>query len=419
MSFVYDTFSFEEIQDEKVFTPKQIHRYLGSLIESDLKLKNIWVEGEVYNFSQSSSGHIYFSLKEEDTTLDCTYFRRRQSKIFSNHLEIKNGITILAFGDITFYRKNGKCQLNVRKISEGTKESLIFKKIQEIYEKLLKEGIFEESKKKKLPFLPVTIGIATSEYGAVLRDIIQVSRHRFPEINIVIAPCLVQGEEAAESISKAIEILNDPFYQVDVIIAGRGGGSFDDLLPFSEEVVVRAFANSKIPIVSAVGHQINRPLCELAADKAAATPSNAAEIVVPEIQNIKMQLEKLEERIRSLLLTKISNYQSQLKFLLNRRFYQEPIRLLDPYYQYLDELVQKIQQHIENLLKKKSNELRILEEKLKRLNPEDPLQRGYALVLRHATKEIIKNAKEVNEKEMLQIQFSMGSLLAKVIKKST
>ncbi len=417
MDDLKDTFTFESIEQEKIYSPKKILNYLNSLIEDDLTLKNIWVEGEVYNFSQSSNGHIYFSLKEEDTTLDCTYFKGRQNKFFLNQFEIKNGITILALGDITLYKKNGKCQLNVKQISEGTKENLIFKKIQQTYEKLLKEGLFDESKKKKLPLLPITIGIATSEFGAVLRDIIQVAKNRFPEINIVIASCVVQGEEAVESIANAIEILNDPFYQVDVIIAGRGGGSFDDLLPFSEEVVVRAFANSKVPIVSAVGHQINKPLCELAADKVAATPSNAAEIVVPDIQNIKMLLNTIEEKIRNIVLARISYYQNQLRILFHRRLYLDPIRILEPHYQYLDELFRKIQLYIEDFLKKKSNELRILEEKLKRLNPQEPLRRGYALVFKHPSKELIKNTKEIQEEDLLQIQFSDGSVFTKVIKR--
>ncbi|MFN3605147.1 MAG: exodeoxyribonuclease VII large subunit [Leptonema sp. (in: bacteria)] len=415
-NFIERTSLYEKIQDEKIYTPKQINHYLGNLIDKDQTLKNIWIEGEVYNFSQASSGHIYFSLKEGDTTLDCTYFKTRQNNFFLNQIEIKNGITLLAFGDVIFYKKVGKCQFNVKKISEGNRENLIYKRILQTYEKLLKEGLLDEKRKRKLPFLPITIGIATSEFGAAIRDIIQVSKNRFPEINIIIAPCVVQGEEAIESITKAIEILNDPIFNVDVIIAGRGGGSFDDLLPFNEETVVRAFANSKIPIVAAVGHQINKPLCEFAADKAAATPSNAAEITVPEIEKIKSQLKYFEERIKKIILTKIQIYQTQLKLLTHRKLYEDPFVLLENYYQTLDETIEKIKLNIQKIFQKNANGLILLEEKLKRLNPEEPLRRGYALIQRKNTNEYVKQAKSLREKEMIYIRFYRDSLVAEVVK---
>ncbi len=404
-----------EAEDVNIFTPKDIILKLYKFINSINELKSIWVEGEVYNFKKNSqTGHIYFSLKDGEYTLDCTYFRHNQNYKIQNQIEIQNGKKILAYGNISLYKVNGKCQLNVEKISERNIKGSIYEKILKIYEKLKSEGLFDDGKKKKLPLLPINLGIATSDTGAAIRDIIKIAKNRFPMINIYIAPCLVQGDKAKESIINAIKLLNRPEYQIDVIIVGRGGGSFEDLLVFNEEEIVRAFANSRVPIVAAIGHQIDHPICEYAADKVAATPSNAAEICVPEIKTINETLLDWERKLNFALKKNLELKKYFLEQIMNHLVWKKPIEiLLDDSYQKVEILENRLKKAIISQLEKKYYKLQIQEEKLKHLNPQAPLNRGYTFVT-NQNNQIIKNAIDLKINENVKIHFASDMAIAEI-----
>jgi exodeoxyribonuclease VII large subunit len=403
-----------ELEDEPIFTPKDVVNKLYEIIHAQKELKNIWVEGEVYNFKKNTqSGHIYFSLKDEHTNLECVYFLQNQVRDTLNGVEIKDGKIIRAFGDIRVYKKNGHCQLNVEKISDANSIGNILRKILATYKKLQEEGLFALERKKKIPEVPLNLGIATSDSGAALRDIIKVAKSRFPQINIYIAPCHVQGEKAKESIINAIKILNNPVYKIDVIIVGRGGGSFEDLIIFSEEDVVRAFADSTVPVVSAVGHQIDRPLCEYAADVVAITPTEAAQKCVPIIEEKKEKIEYYIKKIQSLLIYRLNFYKEKWHSISKRYIWKEPQNLFLDYYQYLDQSEDRLKKNFINLLKQKYFQLQILEEKLKQLNPHAPLKRGYAYVTDKQNK-IIKKGSEIKQKDKIFIHFLEDVVHAKV-----
>jgi exodeoxyribonuclease VII large subunit len=247
-----DSYSTEE---NRVYTVTEITRSIKWKIEGSEEYKGVWIQGEIYNLTLHSSGHIYFSLKDDNAVINVTFFKNANRSL---KFKLEEGISVLVFGNITLFEKRGTYQVNVFQVRlEGIGE--LQKRIEQLKKKLHQEGIFDPDKKKPIPMLPKRIGVVTSPTGAAVRDIIKVALRRFPEMEIVIAPSKVQGDDAAPTIAQAIEVLNDPACNIDVIIAGRGGGSFEDLLPFNEEIVVRAFFNSRVPIISAVGHQIDHP----------------------------------------------------------------------------------------------------------------------------------------------------------------
>ena len=253
--------------NEKIYTITEITREIKNSLEQSPKFNQIWIKGEISNLTIHSSGHIYFTLKDENAVLSVTFFRYANKRL---KFKLEEGMSVITLGGITVFEKRGSYQMNVQQVLlEGVGE--LQKKIEQLKKKLTAEGIFDIDKKQLIPFLPKRIGIVTSPTGAAIRDIIKVALRRFPTIEIILAPAKVQGDDAVPTIIRGIEELNEPKWNIDVIIAGRGGGSFEDLMPFNEEPVIRAFFNSTIPIISAVGHQIDHPLSVDAADIAAPT----------------------------------------------------------------------------------------------------------------------------------------------------
>ena len=240
---------------QKVYTVAELTRSIKRTLEGRAEFNNLWVKGEIFNLTVHSSGHIYFSLRDNDAVISAVFFRHANRNLT---FKLKEGMNILALGSITVYEKRGSYQINVSMVKqEGLGE--LQKRIEMLKQKLAAEGVFSPERKRPIPFLPRRLGIATSPTGAAVQDIIKVALRRYPTIEIIIAPAVVQGVDAPVSIARAIEELNRPEYRIDCIIAGRGGGSFEDLMPFNEELVVRAFYNSRVPIISAVGHQIDHP----------------------------------------------------------------------------------------------------------------------------------------------------------------
>ncbi|MCS7204166.1 MAG: exodeoxyribonuclease VII large subunit [Leptospiraceae bacterium] len=387
--------------EENVYTPKQILSQIKKLITSQSEFKNIWIEGEIVNYKPHND-KIFFSLKENDVTLDCVIFN---SSSIKDNSELKDGRKIRALGYITLFDKNGRCQFIVRSFSVVLDKGEVLKKIEELKETLQKEGLFDEARKRELPKYPKTLGVATSLFGAALRDIVQSARKRFPPINIVIAPCFVQGKGAEESIAQAIQLLNQR--KVDVIIAGRGGGSFEDLIAFSSEIVVRAFANSQVPIVSAVGHQIDKPLSDLAADKSAITPTKAVEISVPDVSEIMKKLDGYQRQIEFSSLNKIKSKETKFTALSQRVIFTHPEKILEKSQNRFENLEKSLFVFAEKVFLKIFSKFQILNEKIEFLNPLLPLEKGYAIV-RSKDQQIKKSIEEIKEKEELYIHLSGG-----------
>ena len=277
----------------RAITVSELNRQARALLERGLG--RVWVEGEISNLARPASGHVYFSLKDETAQLRCAWFRQRQR---GPTIHLKNGDRMLAFGKISIYEARGDYQLIVEQVEEAG-EGELRRRFEALKKALDAEGLFDEERKQPLPTLPNRIGVVTSPSGAAIRDIISVLRRRFPAIPVVVYPTAVQGETAADEIAAAIRKAEDRG-ECDVLIVGRGGGSLEDLWSFNEEAVARAIADCDIPIVSAVGHEVDVTIADLVADLRAPTPSGAAELVVPDQAEWQRQLDRTAGRIASL-----------------------------------------------------------------------------------------------------------------------
>ncbi|MBX7059145.1 MAG: exodeoxyribonuclease VII large subunit [Leptospirales bacterium] len=400
-------------------------------LQSDLGLRDIWVEGEIANLNQHSSGHVYFSLKDAQSTLSCTLFRPAAQR--HKHLRLQNGAKLLAQGTVSVYAPRGQYQFNVvRLVAAGEGELRL--KIEELRRRLEMEGLFQAKRKRALPELPLTLGVATASTGAAIQDIIRVARTRFPTLNILLAPCIVQGDGAEDSIVAAIEALQTPALGVDLIIAGRGGGSFEDLLAFNSEKVARAFAGCQIPIISAVGHEIDHPISDLAADAFAATPSAAVERAIPELEALLDQLEDLPLRMKVALRNRRRNGQDRLNRLLQSRIFRQPQSMLADRMQSLDLAARDLRDGMSTLLRDRreklqpfqllpaycgrmlqnqSKRLSIAAERLQNFSPLATLQRGYAVV-RNERQLVIRSARQAQPGERLEILLAEGRLAVHV-----
>ncbi len=403
-------------------------------LESETELQNLWVEGELLNLVKHSSGHIYFSVKDEKSQLHCTFFKG--SNLRYRHLALKNGIKVLIFGSVRSYIQRGGYQFNVqRAILAGEGELRL--EIEEIKKRLKSEGLFDIDRKKSLPFLPVTLGIATAASGAAVKDIMRIALERYPNLNIILAPCQVQGPTAPASIVSAIQNLQSATLKVDVIILGRGGGSFEDLLAFNDESVLRAITDCSIPIVSAVGHEIDSPLSDLVADYSAPTPTAAAEQVIPNIYELLDFLEENTVRMRVSLENYNREWQQKLDKILQSRVYEEPLFLLQERWLSLDHIERRIQDTIQSIHQKACStyerfsylprmfyeknvtvlrqSYELLWERLQNFSPLDTLTRGYAIVL-NENKESVASSEEIHVDEIVDVRLAKGSFLAKVTK---
>lgn len=418
-------------EDARLLTPTGVNSLVQQLLQSEPELFHVWVEGEITDCNHHSSGHIYFSLKDSNSTLRCNYFKSANQK---RTVDLKDGKKIRAYGDISVYVKNGSYSLNVLRVAEAGLGD-VYERLKKTYKKLLDEGLFDEARKKPLPTLPITIGVATAATGAAIRDIIQVARSRFPKVNILLAPCIVQGSEALKSVPAAIEVLNLEQFQVDVIIAGRGGGSFDDLMPFNEEPIIRAFANSRVPIIAAVGHQIDHPLCEFAADVVAATPSNGAEIAVPVIGEVFYSIDSELQTIANYLNKTISQSKSRLDYIESSKVYQVPVSILEPFQYRLDQSFSKLKTLststmeslrnqiksfdslpllIERQLTQFKHRLSLATDRLDTLSPLATLKRGYSIVTDEQGK-IVRSTSELKINQLVGVALGDGKFKSAVI----
>jgi len=420
----------EEEVKPRVYTVAQINGLIKSEIENNDYLSSVWVSGEVYNLTYHSSGHIYFTLKDDSSSISAVFFKYANKNL---KFKLEEGMKVLVFGGITVFEKRGSYQLNVLQARpDGAGE--LQKRIEQLKKKLTEEGIFDQSRKKKLPFIPARLGVVTSPTGAAVRDIIKVALRRYPNIEIIIAPAKVQGDDAAVSIATAIRELNKPHWGIDVIIAGRGGGSFEDLMAFNEEIVIRAFADSKVPIISAVGHQIDHPLSDDAADVAAPTPSAAAEIAVPVKSDIVDEIEYMKTRMSNSLSNKYTKYNTALQSIISRKIFKSPYEILNSRQMILSEIENRMIFLMKNrvsslrekflrlpdvsklhkkILVQKKHDLELMIQNLNNLSPLNIMSRGYSIVL-DKNKSLIKSVKKLKQDDTVEIKFIDGSALAQI-----
>ncbi len=420
-----------EINSEvQFYTVTEINRHIKFELEENPHFNNIWIKGEIYNLTYHSSGHIYFTLKDDGAVISAVFFRYANKNL---KFKLEEGMSVLVFGGLTVFEKRGSYQFNVLSARpEGAGE--LQKRIEQLKKKLAEEGIFEPGRKRQLPFLPKRIGVATSPTGAAVRDIIKVALRRFPNIEIIIAPAKVQGDDAPLSIARAIAELNRPELAVDVIIAGRGGGSFEDLFAFNEEIVVRAFFNSRVPIISAVGHQIDHPLCDDAADVAAPTPSAAAELAVPQKKDLSDEIAYLHNRISTALLNSYTRDKTRLRNVVSKKVFRDPYEIVNFRGMLLNEMENRIAfsmkhiisgkkeeflslpdiTHIEkNLVRKLRHRFEMQVQAIHNLSPLAVMGRGYSIVTDKDNK-IIKSVENINEGDTLRIRLSDGRINADV-----
>ena len=389
---------------DTVFSVTQITDLIKGILENSFR--SVKIEGEISNWRPSAAGHIYFTLKDNNAQIKAVIFRNAAYKLA---FKPKDGDKVRCTGSLSVYAPQGNYQIIINTMElAGTGN--ILQMLEERKKKLAAEGLFNSEKKKALPLYPKTIGVVTSPTGAAIRDILNVSKRRNPNINITVLPAIVQGEDAAQTIVKMIEIAN--FYKLcDVLIVGRGGGSLEDLLPFSEESVVRAIAASKIPTISAVGHEIDWALCDYAADKRAPTPSAAAEMAVPILSDIQQNITFYKNDLYNSIKQKIEKTRLMIKsfnpqnFEVQFRNIQQP--LLNRYAYAKENLVKNMQDKIKDLRTRILNNKTILEN----ASPDTILQRGYSMVTDEEGK-IIRNADQVSSGSKIIVKPAQGSLKA-------
>ncbi len=389
--------------NQRIFTVSEINRYIKGIFEEDILLSGLLIKGEISNFKPHRSGHIYFTLKDEGGAVSCVMFRS-----YAQHLMFvpENGMSIIIKGYVSLYEKSGQYQVYVQSMDPAGKGTLQLA-YEQLKNKLQQKGYFDEKRKKNIPFYPNTIGIITSGTGAAIRDIIQIAKRRNPSISLVVYPVLVQGNEAAASIANGIRQFNR-WGQADVLIIGRGGGSLEDLWAFNEEVVAHAIFESKIPIISAVGHETDFTISDFVADLRAPTPSAAAELAVPSKMELVTQIHAQKKRLDTLMQYKLNSLIEQLYSLKNRSFFRHPLELIHPYQQYMDQIERALYKNINNLLKDFRTQLLQMMDKLELLSPLSHLQRGYSIIL-NKDNSLITSVNQIKKEDLLSLKIHDGT----------
>ena len=393
---------------DDVYSVSQVNKLIKALVEGERRFANIQVRGEISNFKRYSSGHCYFTLKDAGGVLKAVMFKTAARSL---RFEPQNGDTVIAVGRISVYERDGVYQLYTDlMIPEGTGDLMLA--FEQLKQKLLNEGLFDESRKKQLPVNPKTVGIITSPSGAAVRDLITVSRRRNKGIKLLLYPVRVQGKEAPAEIAHAIEFMNRN-KMADVLIVGRGGGSIEELWAFNEEQTVRAVAASEIPVVSAVGHETDFTLTDFAADKRAATPSQAAEIVVADANAYLNSVAELEKRLKNTVLKRLALSETTLKRLQNSWALSNPQRMLEGRMQRFDFASVRLEQVFNADLTQKQHSCGVLAAKLDALSPLTVLARGYS-VTENTDGKIIRSIADVRWGDEIVTQVGDGNVISVV-----
>ncbi len=391
-----------------IFSVSQITRTISRTIEQDPKLQNVWVKGQISNLGTPASGHIYFTLKDQKSTIRSVVFRSSATRM---RFMPSNGEEVLVHGKINIYAASSEYQIVVDKI-EPMGIGALQRAYEELKKRLADEGLFETQHKKPLPAFPKKIGVITSKTGAAIQDISQQLQKRFPLSELLLHPTLVQGENAAAQIENAIQVMNNRS-DIDVLIVGRGGGSIEDLWAFNEEIVARAIFASTIPIISAVGHETDFTIADMVADHRSPTPSAAVEHVVPDQQEILTHLKAQQERLRNLVLRRFANQREELMVMEDGLSPVKRKDAINELYQSIDNLEASFHQSLSKKIAAKNDLLQAFADRLNGLSPLATLKRGYSIA-RTSTGEIITSNNAVNVGDRIDVTLSDGALVCTV-----
>lgn len=390
-----------------VYSISELNKYLKTLLSFDKILQDIWVKGQIGTFTKASSGHSYFTLRDSDSTINCIMFQGT----FSGVNELETGMSVVAHGRIAIYEPRGQLQMIVDVIQpEGV--GLLQIQFDQMKEKLNKEGLFDESRKRLIPKFPNRIAVITSPTGAVWQDIQNVISRRYPVVELILIPSIVQGDTATKSLVNAFEILNN-LKDVDVVIVARGGGSLEDIWSFNEELVARAVYASSVPVISAIGHETDFTIIDMVADLRAPTPSVAAEIVVPD----KEELLEIVSNNRSKLLFYIETLIQRNRIYLES--FPQNLEKLIPDFDFLrikiDDCLNAIVKQFGHDIVIKKTKTQSLLERLNSLNPNDVLRRGFAIVQNKKNDKIIQDSNDIKSGDLVNITLNKGNLDAEVL----
>lgn len=388
-------------------TVSDLNRYIKDKIADDEYLNNILIKGEISNFKNHYTGHMYFTLKDEKSLIKCIMFKSYAAKLT---FMPKDGMKVMILGGVSVFERDGVYQIYVRAMEEDGLGDL-YTKYQELKEKLEKQGLFDEEHKMKIPQMPKVIGVLTSQTGSVIRDIINVSTRRNPNVYIRLLPVPVQGEGAAEKIAYGIEYMNRNKL-ADVLILARGGGSLEDLWPFNEEIVAHNIYNSEIPIISAVGHETDFTIADFVADLRAPTPSAAAELAVPDIYEVKRKINTYQDRLRSSLIKKVELMKLRYEKCMASSEFREPLRKVNDNYLKIDTYIKQLEGLIKTKQEKVKTKYIKQVAKLDALSPLKTLYRGYSITEKDG--KIIKSKDELETGDCVEIRFVDGRKQAEI-----
>jgi len=392
-----------------IFSVSDINNYIKQLVSNDGILSGLSVRGEISNFKHHYTGHMYFTVKDENSVLKCIMFKSQASML---KFAPQNGEKVIVSGYISVFERDGQYQLYANDMQPDGLGALHLA-YEQLKNKLQKEGLFDSASKKKIPLLPKSIGVVTSSTGAVIRDIINVTYRRHSNMKIVLYPVAVQGKGAAGQIAAAIRKLNE-LNQVDVIIVARGGGSLEELWAFNEEIVARSIFASKIPVISAVGHETDFTICDFVSDLRAPTPSAAAELAVPDVDVLLYKLQNYNMRMKNSLVKKLTMCRTQLQKANSRHVFRQPYDKVNQYRLKLDNEMKHLFKNNEMLLKDKKSQFGMLAGKLDALSPLKILERGYSVV-RNPQGNIINKLEQVHIGDNLEISLKNGKVDCNVI----
>ena len=393
----------------EAITVTKLNQYIKNKIDEDEYLNNVLVKGEISNFKHHYTGHMYFTLKDENSLIKCIMFKSYTSNL---NFVPKDGMKVRILGTVSVFERDGVYQIYCKAMQEDGLGDL-YTKYNELKNKLEAEGLFNKAHKKEIPYMPRIIGVLTSQTGAVIRDIINVSTRRNPNVYIRLLPVPVQGEGASEKIAKAIKLANENKI-ADVLILARGGGSLEDLWPFNEEIVARAIYDSKIPVISSVGHETDFTIADFVADLRAPTPSAAAELAVSEIDEIYEKICEYQRRYKLDLKKKIQLIKLRYEKCIKSKSFSEPLQKINERYIKIDKVNQKLYLSISQKLSKNKNEAVRLISKLDTLSPLKTLTRGYCIATSNNGK-IINSVKNIEENQIINLKFKDGNNNAKII----
>lgn len=396
-------------QPKNILTVSAVNRYIKSVLSYDGNLSGIYISGEISNYKRYSSGHAYFSLKDKDSLLKCVMF---SSQVSGLSFVPRDGMSVVAFGSINVYERDGVYQLYVNSMKQDGLGSL-YEQFEVLKAKLEKEGLFDQRHKRPMPFLPKAVGVVTSPSGAVIQDIRNVTSRRFPDMPVVLYPVAVQGQGSSEQIARAVFQANAE-RKCDVLIVGRGGGSIEDLWSFNEEIVARAVYASVIPVISAVGHETDFTICDFTADLRAPTPSAAAELAVPLLSDLYDSLEFYRKKLTELPLKFIELKRERLERLAQNRNFTGYYQMLENNSLALSIKEEKITKAFSGLLRMKEMELNSRRSLLASLNPEKVLERGYGIVF-DGEGSVVTDCAALNEGDRISVKLKNGIIDADVL----